>query len=229
MTSTAVFKPHSFFVAWNGVMTLAFDGFPQCFVEFKQHVTEHFQLKTENFGSKWPKITLGAFRDEDTTLSLEQLTLLHGMCVEFSKKFNESLHGFCPSSASIVAFRSRSLEHLLSRTDITIPSMTTEAASVQAKQAQLTSEVLSEFDEKNIEKYLEFVNRPGNREQHYRVPHTETTLVCFASTHKSPETSTIVFPYDIIASFQSAIDEQLPNVYEWFNPSSMHVTLRALQ
>ena len=56
--------PHAFFVAWNGVLTLAYSGFPAPLATLKANIGAHFgSLAEEGAGSKWPKTTLAALKD----------------------------------------------------------------------------------------------------------------------------------------------------------------------
>ena len=61
----ATLIPETFFVAWNGVLTLVYEGFPPGLAGAKAALAEQgLPLKKENFGSKWPKTTLGAVKDD---------------------------------------------------------------------------------------------------------------------------------------------------------------------
>jgi hypothetical protein len=102
-SSLAVLRPLSFFVAWNGVLCLVFDGFPPLLAALKDRLNSFVaadgssdgggaetsggagpesspQLPRENFGSKWPKVTLGAMSDGASALSLEELSDLRKLC-----------------------------------------------------------------------------------------------------------------------------------------------------
>eukprot|EP00124_Ichthyophonus_hoferi_P002180 Ihof_evm3s139 gene=Ihof_evmTU3s139 len=48
-------RPLQYIVAWNGVLTLAFEGFPSSVVALKERLSSSLDLKPENPGSKWPK------------------------------------------------------------------------------------------------------------------------------------------------------------------------------
>lgn len=55
-TKACVLRPYCFFVSWQGVLTLAYRGFPQSLVDLKQQVTDFYGgLPRESPGSKWPK------------------------------------------------------------------------------------------------------------------------------------------------------------------------------
>jgi len=79
-TTACHLKPRQFFVAYHGVLTLAFSGFPPSLVLLKDQIAKvifihiaskikHFKqnypsLRPEYFGSRWPKVTLGALKDD---------------------------------------------------------------------------------------------------------------------------------------------------------------------
>jgi hypothetical protein len=59
-TQACVLRPYCFFVSWQGVLTLAYRGFPQQLVQLKQQITDFYQgLPKESPGSKWPKTRCG--------------------------------------------------------------------------------------------------------------------------------------------------------------------------
>ena len=59
-----VLRPQTYFVAWNGVLTLVYDGFPPVLAGIKARLNAEDALPPENFGSRWPKTTLAALRDD---------------------------------------------------------------------------------------------------------------------------------------------------------------------
>ena len=70
-------KPREFFIAWQGVPTLAYEGFSAILLKIKKEISDAVPgLRKENPGSLWPKTTLGALKDniflsfEDRLLSL---------------------------------------------------------------------------------------------------------------------------------------------------------------
>jgi hypothetical protein len=79
-TSTSYVEPYAFFISWQGVLTLAFDGFPPAILDMKQRIAaQHPALPPESSGSKWPKSSLGCLRD-GVTLTLEQFETLNELC-----------------------------------------------------------------------------------------------------------------------------------------------------
>ena len=73
-------RPRSFFVAWSGVMTLAWEGFPPAVAAVKRKISRAFpMLPEEKPGSRWAKTTLGCLR-EGARLNPDQLRVLAGLC-----------------------------------------------------------------------------------------------------------------------------------------------------
>ena len=72
-----------YFVAWNGVLVLAYAGFPPPLAALKASLNadaDALGLRPEQFGSKWPKTTLAALDDSAPPLSLAQLAQLRDTC-----------------------------------------------------------------------------------------------------------------------------------------------------
>ena len=77
-----IFEPNSFFAAWNGVLCVVFDGFPHAVVELKSRLDQDCAsfLPKENFGSKWPKTSLGALTDDAPPFTRGELEKLRAIC-----------------------------------------------------------------------------------------------------------------------------------------------------
>jgi len=203
-----------FFVSWNGVLTLAYKGFSPSLLQVKRAITESLQgLRQENDGSRWPKTTLGALRD-GKTLSLGDLFKLRTIC----DTYNPDLEGppFPIDTLSIVLFHCRSLERRIS-TEAVALGEPRETESPPAEELESVAEVMRQFDQSNIVKYLPNVQRPGNRKSHYRTPFVEATLVYDLETVPKP-----------VRQFRDAVDQELPGMYCWFDDASLHMTVRAL-
>ena len=81
-------EPRSFFVAWSGVLVLAYDGFTPPLASVKRTLNEsELPLCRESFGSKWPKTTLGAVADDAPPLTAAQLAALKALCLRHSQNF----------------------------------------------------------------------------------------------------------------------------------------------
>lgn len=229
-------RPHpkcSLFVAWNGVIVLVFEGFPPAFQKAKDILREHIPLlKDENFGSKWPKTTLGAVNDDAADLSLEDLTNLQSICTKHSSKIATGKFGIEMRSICAVEYSSRGLERCLSRiaTPLAIHSGldidTTSCPDASSLEPQLEEDrarvdhVVQEWDD--LPTYLTKVNTPGSRIGSYR--------------EESPSGATCVAFLDALPSqlrscldeFVTDIETNFPGRYSWMKPHSLHCTLRSL-
>ncbi|KAG2424520.1 hypothetical protein HXX76_014401 [Chlamydomonas incerta] len=88
-TSPSLLRPLAFFVSWNGVLTLAYSGFPPALTALKQSINDTVSgLPAEYSGSKWPKTSLGALHDK-ARLTPQQLETLNAICKEESAKFSQ--------------------------------------------------------------------------------------------------------------------------------------------
>uniref|UniRef100_A0A7S3QKY1 Uncharacterized protein n=1 Tax=Dunaliella tertiolecta TaxID=3047 RepID=A0A7S3QKY1_DUNTE len=84
-------RPLQFFPAWQGVLTLAFSGFPPSFKKLKEEINENLAaaIPKESPGSMWPKMTLGALKDH-VRLTPEMLGRISKICSEVSSDFDLS-------------------------------------------------------------------------------------------------------------------------------------------
>ena len=104
-------RPRAFFVAWSGVLTLVYEGFPPCLVDIKATLTESLAaVAPEKFGSLWPKTTLAALRD-DAPLSLADLQTLRDLCTEHAAALRQE-RPVRVASVSAVAYEQRGLERV---------------------------------------------------------------------------------------------------------------------
>jgi len=79
--SACALRPCHYFVAWNGVLTLVYSGFPPELERLKAQLSALPRFtRPENFGSRWPKSTLGAMHDAAAPLTLDELQLLQKLC-----------------------------------------------------------------------------------------------------------------------------------------------------
>ena len=238
--SSCVLRPCSFFVAWNGVLTLVYSGFPPQLAKIKSKLNEaEFGLKKENFGSKWPKSTLGALNDKAPSFTLEELASLRSMCEEHATRLGSlAVH---VRRLSFVAYARRSLEAVESRRRSDVDLLATTPPAAAAGEAAAAAEaasadeaapseeeiarvrgVLSEWEP--LAEYLPRVNAPGSRIGSYReASPAGTTLVAFLSTDGAP--AELV---RIVAGFRAAVDAKFPGRYAWMESDSLHCTIRAL-
>ena len=245
-TSTPVcIRPHRLIVAWNGVLTLAFEAWPRQLMNIKQRInsTPEFNTVPENFGTRWPKVTLAAFKTEDTTITIDELKKLTSLCREFDLALQNMEH--VPlTHCSIVMFTSRSLENYLFRMDYAFTTRDEDAdlslynQEYDDESYNIVQNVIE--DTEQLDTYIDKVNTPGNRwEDHYNTVWTEATLVCFLTINKNSgenvqEVKDVISSStcnltNILLSFQKQVNALLPDTYTWMPTDSLHLSLRALE
>lgn len=220
-----VLLPLSFFVAWDGVLVLSYTGFSSSLLEAKRRLdsTANHQttLKPEGFGSKWPKTTLGAVRDDAPPLTVEELERLLELCKTNSSVLSDLRVPL--KKLSVVHYQCRSLEQLIQRDDIELAeASTTQEVPVSAEQRERVQSVLSEAA--NVTEYVKRVN--PSRENafsnisSYRNPVEGCTCIAFLSkNHQLLAT---------LRSFRHEVDQSFPGRYEWMEEESLHCTLRSI-
>ena len=209
-----VLWPQTYFVAWNGVLTLVYAGFPPVLAGIKARLNEEDGLPPENFGSRWPKTTLAALQDDAPPLSLAELTRLRALCEEHASKLSLRVP---VSSLSLVSYAQRGLESVRERSDVALGSTVDDSGPSDAEQARVRG-VLDEWSD--LETYLPRVNAPGSRIGSYREASPQgSTLVAFVGASELRE---------VVALFRAAVDALLPGRYAWLDDASLHCTVRAL-
>ena len=212
--ASCVLRPQTYFVAWNGVLTLVYAGFPPVLAGIKARLNEEDDLPPENFGSRWPKTTLAALHDDAPPLSLAELTSLRALCEEHASKLSLRVP---VSSLSFVSYDQRGLESVRERSDVALGSAVDDSEPSAEEQARVRG-VLDEWSD--LETYLPRVNAPGSRISSYREASPQgSTLVAFIGTSELRE---------LVAQFRSAVDALLPGRYAWLDDASLHCTVRAL-
>ena len=210
-----VLRPQTYFVAWNGVLALVYDGFPPVLAGIKARLNEEDALPPENFGSRWPKTTLAALQDDAPPLSLAELTSLRALCEECALKLSLRVP---VERLSFVSYDQRGLERGVTRSDVALGSAVDDAEPSDVEQARVRG-VLDEWSD--LETYLPRVNAPGSRISSYREASPQgSTLVAFIGTSELRE---------LVALFQAAVDALLPGRYAWLDDASLHCTVRALE
>lgn len=219
--TTAVY-PREYFISWNGVPTLAYQGFSPTLLEIKKEIDDKkLGLKPENSGSKWPKTTLGSIQD-DKCLNRKDLNILREICDEMNTEINKNkdFH-FKIDELCVVLFKCRSLEERLITNSIKLEgSGVRDLSKSPQDHLDYVDYVMNTFSSENLDVYWKDVKKYGNRESYYKEPHVEATLV-FDLPHPDEQPS-------YIKKFMDAVDVKLPDLYCWFLPESRHMTVRAL-
>lgn len=212
-------KPRGFFIAWQGVPTLAYQGFSNILLQIKQEIQAAVpSLCDENPGSLWPKTSLGALKD-NKFLDWQHAVKLRNICTAFNEKVEKASAVFKISQLSVVLFQCRSLEKRLVTFRISLngPPLYYEDFIPDSHQA-MTDQIMRQFDRGRLSEYLKDLNREGNRESDYRKDFIEAALV-FELPKNQPQ---------YIQDFINAVQSELPDCYCWFDPESRHITLRSL-
>jgi len=214
-----VVRPREFFIAWQGVPTIAYHGFSNILLQIKKEIKVKIPgLREENPGSLWPKTTLGSLKD-DKTLSWEDAFKLRKICTDFNKKMQIDKTSFEINQLSIVSFQCRSLEKRLATNPIDLNGDSSKRDdSIPDYHKELVDQTMKPFEKGRLLDYLEDLKREGNRETDYRKDHIEATLV-FDLPKKQPK---------YIQDFIDKVNSELPDLYCWFEPESRHMTVRAL-
>ena len=127
MTSTTIqsspvlFKPCSFVVAWHGVLTLEFCKWPVTMANIKTKLSKipKFRDQTESFGSRWPKITLAALKDDAPPITQETFERLMFLLDQWKPRL-QKLPAIQVESISLVEFDCRSLENIQHLVDVSL-------------------------------------------------------------------------------------------------------------
>ena len=230
--------PSSYFIAWNGVIVLVYAGFPPPIASLKASLNDPsngFPFRKEGFGSKWPKTTLGALRDDATPLTLEELARLRALCVEHASGLFDLRVPL--TSLSLVKYKARGLEAGPERKCSVIP-LTASTRAVGSSSSSITSpplhndqpseeeasrvsSVLSEWSD--LDEYLPKVNAAGSRMSTYReASPSGSTLVSFLELRPASELA------KRLNAFRLAVEALLPARYAWLSDESLHCTVRAL-
>ncbi|KAJ3020063.1 UNVERIFIED_CONTAM: hypothetical protein HDU68_010361 [Siphonaria sp. JEL0065] len=221
LTKATKLIPKSFFIAWRGVLTLAFTGFPSEIVDLKQRITTDFgnKLPNENPGSKWPKMSLAALKENAKPLTQEQVDQVTAICEQMSANLALLEDDFLVDKISYVVFGCRSLEKLVVCGHVNLDGdAKLNSVIVADDQKDVVANVLAEAE--NKEEYLKEIQKLGNREKHYTEDHMESTLAVFLGANPD-----VVL---ILQEFQRAIDYILPGYYHWFKHEALHCTLRCV-
>ncbi|KAL6754391.1 hypothetical protein V8C86DRAFT_353040 [Haematococcus lacustris] len=191
-TSACLLRPSCVFVAWSGVLTLAYTGFPPSLRTLKQNINNNvLSLPRENPGSRWPKTSLGCLRD-GTRLTPQQLQRLQAICHAESGRFQNpsspKSQAVLVDQLEMVVYECRSLERLLSLACLPLqPHLDTAEPPPEEKER-----VAATVAEGKAQDYWVQASRDGNRESHYRGNALGVTLVhrlaCFTGRTQPPLT-----------------------------------------
>ena len=200
-----------YFVAWQGVLTLAFAGWPPSLEGLKRSLEDESPelLAPENAGSRWPKVTLGCMRD-GATLTADQFDVLRAICDEETQALKREgagssmgVDGGKPvvggghrdvawalpvDRVAVSLYACRSMERVLHVSEMRLkeaPRSELEGGQRPSlEEAMRVQDVLRSWDDR--EGYLALANQSGNREYHYRGNALQASLCIFLHSQGRP-------------------------------------------
>eukprot|EP00884_Botryococcus_braunii_P000199 jgi/Botrbrau1/1017/Bobra.114_1s0055.1 len=224
-TSPCLLEPARFFVSWQGVLTLAFRGFPPALLQLKQDIGDRLGgLPRENPGSLWPKCSLGALRD-NKRLDPQQLALLNRICLEESASFADEGSAILVDHACVLLYECRCLEKLISRQRIPFygaPANTAEGGQKLVdgrgpapEEVQRVMSILQEADQPD---YWFAASKDGNRETHYRGTALGATLAFRLEDSEGwalpmPREKALAKILERIDAFRARVEGELGDMY----------------
>mmetsp|Transcript_3268 Transcript_3268/g.9466 ORF Transcript_3268/g.9466 Transcript_3268/m.9466 type:complete len:268 (+) Transcript_3268:135-938(+) len=218
-------QPRAFLVAWSGVLTCAFAGWPAPVATLKSRIdAEHADaMDIEAPGSKFPKVTLAALREGRAPLSEMELRALLAAAEECSRSCLASSKAppMRVSSLAVTLWQCGSHERLLSRHDMALRDAKPgdDTSGPDASQQAYVSEVLAETTDPVA--YLPMAQRPGDIRRYREVRSWPgSSLVAFVGGLGLD---------DALVTFRERVEAAVgPDVYEWMSPAALHCTIRAL-
>jgi hypothetical protein len=221
-------RPRAFFLAWQGVLTLAFEGWPPSLAALKGALNAAGGLKTEGAGSKWPKATLAASADGAPPLTLEELAALRALC----EAHGAALRGAGAPAAvavdalSLVRYARRGLEAAGGAPPVAraLPlAQPRDGAPPEPAEAARVEATLAEWAGERLPAYLEGANRAGSRISSYREASPPgATLVAFLGVAGA---SALGVALD---AFAAEVEGLFPGRFVWLERGSLHATVRGL-
>ncbi|KNC85654.1 hypothetical protein SARC_02175 [Sphaeroforma arctica JP610] len=218
-TETSALEFRSFFVAWDGVLVAAYNAFTPALQLLKDSINANNEivLQAENHGSRWPKTTLGAIKDDHPPLSLSELKMLREICITQSAAMDH--RPVQVDSLDLVDFESRNLEKVVNKVHFDLSTVNVSASTeVSDASKAVVEQVLSEFFGSTDEEYLPCVKANRNRYSSYSQRQNGSTLVHLLNMEFAAQ----------MRAFKSAIDLAFPGKYCWFAEDSLHITVRGL-
>ena len=212
-TPRCAMRARRYVVAWNGVLTLAYEGLPRPLVELKARLREaSAALPAENPGSLWPKTTVAALRD-DVRLTPAQLETLLEICEAMADDVQQE-NAFEVADLDLVVYECRSLEKRINQETIPLDGSQDVHDEVDAVEKSKVQRVVDEAKDPH---YWFHASKDGSRASHYRSSAPGATLV---HSLKSPPAT--------LDEFQRRVEHAMPGMYTWFATHSLHITMRAI-
>ncbi len=214
-----------FFLSYNSVMTLAYDSFSRTLLNVKSHVESAMQgrLRPENPGSKWPKTTLGCLV-KDAVPTEGAIRDLRNICSDFTARLralSEDDRRVPIGELKVVVFSCRTLERRLLSLAVRLNAAVLADDTPPQVHTDFVNEVMAQFAEAKHADYYPKLHPKGRTcDAYYHQDHVEATLITDVSLSDKARW--------IVDAFTKEVDSRLPGLYEWFDKSSWHLTVRAL-
>ncbi len=154
--------PAYLFISWQGVLTLAYKGWPEALEQCKIVLGNVYpSLPAENPGAKWPKTTLGCLRNTARLTSV-QFGQLKQLCEEVQRQLI-AVDSVMVEAVDLVVYESRSLEVVLGTQQVRLD--VGGDVGVRPEAVAAVDKVVREWD---AEDYWFHASKDGNRLGHYR-------------------------------------------------------------
>jgi len=217
-----------FFISYNSVPTLAYQGFSQTLLGIKAGIGQRIRgIKAENPGSKWPKTSLGAL-ENGKSISREGAKTLRTICDEQNDKLiklprDDRLMSI--EQLQIVIFQCRSLEKRLATIPVPLCGLPASKDTPPDWHLEQVQNVMDQFSRDSLDQYYlcldpNFKSSEPKTIAYYHKPHFEATLVFDLSEKHSL--------HKAIDSFIDQVNRHMSNYYGWFELQSRHMTVRTL-
>lgn len=209
-------------MAYSGVLTLVFEGFPPAAMELKNRYTKNGE-GPENPGSLFCKCTLAAMAPA-AYLTFPEYCALEELFEEFERKRRPTL--CCIDRLSVVCFASRDLNSLYHKEDI-LMDLPLDARGPDEDQLAITQTIIDECVVNKYDYWERHLKSPVRSVEHYTCEDAgpEWTLVAYLA-------GTCPAVDEIVLDLQREMAQKLPPglVHKlcWLPAESRHVTLRAL-
>jgi len=208
--------PRALMVAWGGVITLAYTGWPPQVNLFKAQIESAVgnSFIPEQPGSRWPKTTLAVLQD-GKTLSLEQLQRLNSVLEKSTARIFASGWRQEATELGLTLFKCSSHERLYEWMPLPLKFGPLDLAEPDAESKTYTEQVLAEGSD--LAAYLPRVQMAGSREMKYREFRPGSSIVVFVQP-----------PCDELAQLREAVEAEVPGLYTWLGTESLHCTVRGV-
>jgi hypothetical protein len=219
-----------FFLAWNSVVTLAYQGFSSILQCLKKRLAEELEkdgvlLQPENPGSLWPKTTLGCLR-EGQELTPAETKQMRELCTEFNEQLNSlpsANRTMSITELRLVVFECRTLENRLLEVPFSLQGQSKTPDSPEGDHVKKVRETMDQFAAERLDEYYIRLASGGRTiDTYYRCTHPETTLIAKAAWPKALSRLVDAFIWKVDS------EDGVPKRFAWFDPGSRHMTVRAL-